>query len=77
MTVVEFIEYLKQFPQEAEVYVGVAQYSFCGSDGLEKVDHELFTGEKGVEFEDYSQYEFVKPNHPYFGKTVVFLGEAN
>jgi hypothetical protein len=74
MNVAEFIDFLKQFPQDAEVYVGVNE-CFRG-ELTDRINHEPFRGEDGVEFVDFTTNPFVKQNHPFFGKKVVFLGEC-
>ena len=77
MNVAEFIDFLKQFPQDAEVYVGVNDPIYLMDDTVECIKHQSFEGKDGVEFVDYTTNPLLKKNHPYFGKKVVFLGECS
>lgn len=58
MTVAEFVEYLKQFPQDAEVYVGLAERDYI--NGYDRVRHKPLDADgHGVEFVDRGSEKFV------------------
>lgn len=62
MNVAEFIEYLKQFPQDAQVYVGLVEYDYVTQS--DRVRHEPLDADgHGINFVDRG-YE-----------KIVFLGQ--
>lgn len=58
MTVAEFIEYMKRFPQDAEVYVGLSEYDYV--NGGDRVRHRPLDADgHGIEFVDRAHGKFV------------------
>lgn len=76
MTIKEFKKWLDQFPEGTEVEVPSLEE---GTSWQPDVTHfKKFEGESYVDFEfiDFTKNQFVKEDHPYFGKVVLQLGET-
>ena len=72
MNIVEFIEFLKQFPSDTEVHVAIGHYEEYKDNWTE---HAPFDGKNGVEFVDYNNFPEIKPPYHLFGKRVLYLGD--
>ena len=75
-TIKELKEFLAQFPEDTEVEVLEEEDigNYHGAQAVEvPLNLEEYSG--NWEFQDFTKNEFVKENHPYFGKKVLTLGE--
>ncbi len=74
-TVKDFREFLGTLPQDAEVEVLRTKDVCRFGEGYTSVGFEPFDPARDVEVTDFRGNKFVKPGHPYFGRTIVSIGE--
>ncbi len=80
-TIKQLQEWLKQFPEDAEVHVAIQQQSE-GRNSFGKVVFELLELEQskygdGWEYCDYTTNPYVSGTNPMFKRKVLYLGESN
>jgi len=77
MTVKELKKWLNHFPDDAEVHIPVLEESRNWSPDTTKF--QKFEGESCCDYEyiDFTKNQFVKVDHPFYGKKALFLGEQS
>lgn len=76
MNVAEFIEWLKTQDQEAEVRVLRAIEAGGYYSSKEVSDFPFDPEADDFEVMDWTDNQFVKPEHPHFGKKELILGDV-